>query len=162
MNSTLLYTEQQVLMSVLKKVNLSIFCFGEGDLVETATSRWVSVNKCVEVNVGSQNSVVSSSAKDGDNGLNLPAIVASIVDYNLVEVAFCDAALSQLEVPSEVEPPEVSLVLKHIITRTVWEGSCTLLVVVEINKEVGKVIRASVSTSISEGHYIEVSVTAFP
>ena len=149
-------------MSVLKKVNLDIVCFGEGDLVETATSRWVSINKCVEVNVGSQNSVVSSSAKDGDNGLNLPSIIASILDNNRVEVGFCDAALFQLEVPSEVEPPKVSLVLQHIITRTVWEGSCTVLMVEKVDKEVGKVIRARASTSAGEGHYIEVSVTAPP
>ena len=68
-------------------MSLGIVGFGEPDLVEALTSLWVSINKSVEVNVGSHDSVVPAAAKDGDNGLNLPAIIASIVDNNLVDVS---------------------------------------------------------------------------
>ena len=59
-------------------------------------------------------------------------------------IVLCDAAISQTKVSVEVEYPEVSLVLGHVVHGVVIESGRTNFVS-EVDIEVRTVVRASIS-----------------
>ena len=107
----------------------------EGDL-----PHWIPINEFVESDIGRHDSVIPPGTQDGEDGLNLPSVVASVVYDDLVNVGLGDAALFQLEVFLETELPEVSLVFEHVVAGVVGELSGALLMVVEVDKQVGQVV----------------------
>ena len=98
---------------------------------------WIPINDCVESDIGRHDSVIRPGTQDGEDGLNLPSVVASIAYDDLLNIGLGDAALCQLEVFLETELPEVSLVFAHVLAGVVGEPSGALLVVVEVDKQVG-------------------------
>ena len=100
----------------------------------------ITINEFVESDIGRHDSVIPIGTQDGEDRLNLPPVIASVVYDDLVNVGLGDAALFQLEVALKTELPEVSLVLEHVIAGVVGEPSEALLMVVEVDKQVGQVV----------------------
>ena len=100
----------------------------------------ITINEFVESDIGCHNSVIPTGTQDGEDRLNLPPVIASVVYDDLVNVGLGDATLFQLEVALKTELPEVSLVLEHVIAGVVGEPSEALLMVVEVDKQVGQVV----------------------
>ena len=100
----------------------------------------IPINEFVESDIGRHDSVIPTGTQDGEDGLNLPSVVASVVYDDLVNVGLGDATLFQLEVALKTELPEVSLVLEHVVAGVVGELSGALLMVVEVDKQVGQVV----------------------
>ena len=100
---------------------------------------WIPINKFVESDIGRHDSVIRPGTQDGEDGLNLPSVVASVVYDDLVNVSLGDAALFQLEVALETELPEVSFAFEQVTARVFGELMVALLMVVEVDKQVGQV-----------------------
>ena len=102
--------------------------------------RWIPINECVESDIGRHDSVIRPGTQDGEDGLNLPSVVASALYDDLVNVSLGDAALFQVEVTLETELPEVSLVFEHVVAGVVGELIPAILMVEEVDRQEGQVV----------------------
>ena len=118
----------------------------------------VSIDPLVDSHISCENGVVIASPQNSHDGGNLPAIISSIVDSNLVNILLSDAAILKLK-RSDVIAPQVSLVFQHVIARSVIQTNVSILMSVEVNENVRAITRTSVFRSTGKCNQIKDAVT---
>ena len=103
----------------------------------------VSIDPLVDIHISCENSVIIVGPQNCHDRGNLPAIISSVLDNNLVNVLLCDAAAPKVK-RSDAKAPKVSLVFQHVIARSVIQTKASSLMGVEVNENVRFIIGTSI------------------